>query len=129
MSDSNPYESPVSEHLERDVPGVRWRIAPTLLLGTLGIVFTLVGLAFCGVTVSRASTWGLDTIINSQLAFSLVAWMFASGFFFALGGVTWIYSARSFWKRSWLHAWIACTAGFLCIALGVVAMGAAPVEP
>lgn len=115
----NPYETDATaDESTTVVKAIRWRIAPALVLGILGMVGVVVAAIFaylsmrnCLLIVQRPEF--RDYMFSKPSRF---AYVIGAPVLCAAWGVTWICSARRIWQRRWRWALVFFIAGAVSLA-------------
>ena len=120
---TNPFESSFAQptpELPKSKPrGVRWRLAPTILLGALGGIGLLLGIGFgCMSAYNLALILGnhelRDYVLTEKLSF-LFTLVFGP-IVCVCWGCSWIYSSSCFWNRRWRLATFLLIFGAVALA-------------
>ena len=105
---TNPYESSFAQASpgppENKPRVVRWRLAPTILLGVLGGIGLLIGVGFSGMSAyNLVLIFGnndLREFVLTEKPSALITLVFGPVVCLCWG-CSWLYSSRCFWNSRW----------------------------
>jgi hypothetical protein len=126
---TNPYESSFTQATpvlpEAKAGGVRWRLAPSILLGVFGGIGLLLGIGFGGLSVYNlvlifGNTELRDFVLKEKPS-AFITLVFGPVLCLCWG-CSWLCSSCCFWSRRWRKATIV-------LIFGTLALGAMMILP